>query len=55
MPYYAANCPISRPLPVGVLPHADFNGLQFNYNIGMMYPPQAALQFSFRLPVTKSP
>lgn len=38
---YVANCKISGPRAVPAQAHVDFNGLQFSYVIGLMFPPTA--------------
>jgi hypothetical protein len=39
---FASNCRISGPVRVASPAHVDFNGLQWSYTIGLMFPPQAA-------------
>jgi hypothetical protein len=36
---YAANCPVSRPVPLPQFPpDVDLNGIGFSYDIGLLYP-----------------
>jgi hypothetical protein len=48
MARFAANCKISGPTQVATPADVDFNGLQFSYTIGLMFPAQAAAE---RVPV----
>lgn len=48
MSRFAANCKISGPVAVKATPHVDFNGLLWNYTIGLMFPATAETQ---RVPV----
>ena len=53
MAAYASNCPISGPVSVGVTPDVDFNGVQFSYQMGMMFPPEAVLEVPMKLPANR--
>lgn len=36
---YTSNCPISRPIKLGVKVDADFNGVRWSDTHGMVYEP----------------
>jgi hypothetical protein len=36
---YRANCKISGPAKVTATPDVDFNGLQWSYAVGLIFPP----------------
>lgn len=38
MGLYVANCKISGPAKVAVTSDVDFNGLQWNYVVGLVFP-----------------
>lgn len=42
MANFVANCKISGPARTAAKADVDFNGLQWSYTIGLMFPPQAA-------------
>ena len=54
MAAYASNCPISGPVSVGVSADVDFNGVQFSYQMGMMFPAEAVLEVPLRQPETSA-
>lgn len=47
---FASNVKISSPLPITHKADVDFNGLQFNYVVGLMYPSTAALNNTMIVP-----
>lgn len=44
MANFVANCKISGPAQTVAKADVDFNGLQWSYTIGLMFPPTAAAQ-----------
>lgn len=36
---YASNCPVSRPIKLGVKVDADFNGIRWSNQYGMVFEP----------------
>lgn len=44
MANYVANCKISGPVDLGVSADVDFNGMQWSYRYGLIFPRQAAAQ-----------
>jgi hypothetical protein len=43
---YASNVKISAPIAVNAQADVDFNGIQFSYTLGLMFPSQASMQES---------
>jgi hypothetical protein len=53
---FVANCKISGPAEVGARADVDFNGLQWNYTIGLMFPKDSSSQtFQMQLPTVFGP
>jgi hypothetical protein len=41
---YTSNVKISAPIAISTQADVDFNGIQFSYTVGLMFPPQASMQ-----------
>lgn len=52
---YTANTRISRPIAIAATPDVDFNGFMFSYEVGLMFPAQAAIQMSQSYATTPPP
>ena len=46
---YASNTPISGPVAITHKADVDFNGLQWSYDVGLMFPSSAAMN---KIPTT---
>lgn len=47
---YASNVRISTPISIAAQPDVDFNGFQFSYTVGIMFPAQAAINTNYIAP-----
>lgn len=43
---FVSTTKISSPIAVAAQPDVDLNGMMFSYVIGLMFPPQAAIQMT---------